>query len=917
MDYKDTLNLPSTSFPMRAKLPQREPELLKRWQEEGLWQQMRQLREGSTPFLFHDGPPYANGNIHAGHVLNKVLKDIVVKYRHLAGFRVSFRPGWDCHGLPIELEVEKKLGRKKRADTSRVEVRQLCRDYALDCVDRQREDFKRLGIQADWDNPYLTLDKAYEADELRELAHLADSGALYHGRRPVHWCSSCRTALAEAEVEYSDHSSRSVYVRFAFAGATGDLQALVEEGLGVAIWTTTPWTLPANLAICVNPGFDYVVVDAPGGPLLVAEGMLEQLREVLGLGATRATIAGRELEGMTARHPWLDRDSLLVLGDHVTLEAGTGCVHTAPGHGHDDYVVGRRYGLEVYAPVDAAGCFTSELPELEGKHVFSVDDTVVEILQAAGALLAEETIQHSYPHCWRCRRPIIFRATDQWFVSMDSIRERALECVDEVKWIPSWGRDRIHGMIAGRPDWCLSRQRAWGVPVPALHCTDCGQATCDGDVVRHVADLFEEEGSDAWFTRDIEDLLPAGFACPSCSGTNFERDNDILDVWFDSGSSFSSVMERDHGEGTVSDLYLEGSDQHRGWFHSSLLTSVATRDRAPYRAVLTHGFLLDGKGRKQSKSLGNVVEPAKVLKQYGADIMRLWVSSEDYRDDVSLSDEILKRVSDSYRRIRNTARNLLGNLHDFDPVADAVAWDDMDDLDRWVLAELHGFVDRCRGAYEGCEFHVVYRELNNFCSVELSSQYFDIVKDRLYCGGRDSRERRSAQTAMRSVLETLTVLVAPVLSFTAEEIWGQIPGNDDAASVFMQDFPVPDENWNNEMLLMRWQATWTARAAVTRALEEKRQAGDIGHSLDASVVLAVPSADFELLEQVGEETLAAVIIVSQLELIRSDGDDTRVEVAAARGGKCARCWNYDELVDEGDDTKLLCGRCGDVVASIG
>jgi isoleucyl-tRNA synthetase len=634
MEYKETLNLPQTDFPMRANLPKREPEMLAAWKDEDLYQKMLDCRVNSPSFLLHDGPPYANGEIHLGHALNKVLKDIVLKYKHLAGFRAPYRPGWDCHGLPIELEVEKNLGREHKLDMDVVDVRARCRAYAEKFVDIQREDFIRLGIQGDWDNPYLTLNPEYEAAEARELAGLIRSGGLYRGRKPVHWCVSCRTALAEAEVDYADHRSTSVYVAFPVPVTSGPLQAFADRNVSIVIWTTTPWTLPANLAICVNPNFTYAAVEKDERVLIVAEDMLDEpanLREKLGLGEILATFSGQQLEGVLARHPWIERDSPVILGDHVTLEAGTGCVHTAPGHGHDDYVVGTRYDLDTYAPVDAAGLFTADVPEYEGRFVFKCDADIVDRLRKNETLLADEAFDHTYPHCWRCKSAIVFRATDQWFLSMETndLREKALKAIDATKWIPSWGRERIHGMVANRPDWCLSRQRAWGVPVISLRCTNCGSSCTDENLANRAAAWFEAEGADAWYTRSLEDLIPEGFACSDCGETDFERESDILDVWFDSAVSYAAVMEIDEGPGTISDLYLEGSDQHRGWFHSSLLSSVANRRHAPYHSVLTHGFVLDGDGRKMSKSMGNVVAPQKVIKQYGADILRLWVSAED------------------------------------------------------------------------------------------------------------------------------------------------------------------------------------------------------------------------------------------------------------------------------------------------
>jgi isoleucyl-tRNA synthetase len=920
VEYKDTLNLPRTDFPMRANLPQREPGTLTRWQEQRLYERLLAIRADAPLFILHDGPPYANGSIHIGHALNKILKDIILKYRHLAGWRAPYRPGWDCHGLPIELEVEKKLGREKRAEMTVVEVRRLCRDYADRFVAVQRNEFVRLGILGEWAAPYLTTDFAYEAQEARELARVIESGAFYRGRKPVHWCASCRTALAEAEVDYADHESTSVFVAFPVQDVTGPLAPFVDRRLAIAIWTTTPWTLPANLAIAVHPGHSYVVVESHDDrALIVAEEMVEGLRDRLGLGAVLARFPGAALEGVVARHPWLDRASPVCLGEHVTLEAGTGCVHTAPGHGQEDYVLGQRYGLDVYAPVDAGGRFTSDVAEFQGRLVFDTDADIVELLRGRGALLHSARYRHSYPHCWRCKRPVIFRATDQWFLSMDAtgLRARALSAIDGTRWIPSWGRDRIAGMVANRPDWCLSRQRAWGVPVIAVRCEACGDSFTSSALARHAADMFETEGADVWFTAPIERLLSRGIACPGCKSAGpFERESDILDVWFDSGVSYAAVVEKGFGPETIADLYLEGSDQHRGWFHSALLASVTTRERAPYKAVLTHGFVLDGDGRKMSKSLGNVVAPQKIVQQYGADILRLWVAAEDYRDDVRISDEIMKRLADSYRRIRNTARNLLANLYDYDPDRHTVDPGDLEELDRWALTRLASLVRRCREAYEAYEFHVVYHALNNFCSVDMSALYFDIVKDRVYCSAPDSTARRSAQSAMHEILSALARIVAPILPFTADEIWRALWPRSADACVFAADFPSVHEAWEDVDLDARWERVWRIRNDVTRALEDRRKTGAIGHSLEARVRIVAPPEDVETLARVGVDKLAAVYIVSGVELVTTGAGTVSVEVLPPAGAKCGRCWNWLPTVGSHPDHPELCDRCHGVVVSL-
>ena len=921
MEYKQTLQLPTTDFPMRANLPEREPAMLKTWDEEGMYERMLEVRKDAPLFLLHDGPPYANGNIHIGHAMNKVLKDVIVKYKTMTGFRAPYRPGWDCHGLPIELEVEKKVGRKAKSEMSLVEVRRLCREYADKFVGVQKSDFRRLGIFGEWERPYLTKDFSFEAQEARELANILESGGIFRSKKPVHWCASCRTALAEAEVDYDTKKSTSIFVAFPIE-AKGPLAAFADRKLSIAIWTTTPWTLPANLAVAVGGNFSYSLVESGDRLLVVATELIPALAKRFAVGEVLASFTGFDLEGLKARHPWIDRDSIVIVGDHVALDTGTGAVHTAPGHGADDYVIGRKYGLEAYAPVDAGGCFTSEVPEFEGRFVFEADRAVIDLLAERGVLLAEEGIEHSYPHCWRCKKPIIFRATHQWFLSMEDkdLRRRALAAIDTVKWIPSWGRERIHGMIANRPDWCLSRQRAWGVPILALHCRKCGHVETSPELARHAADLFETEGADAWFARPIEDLVLPGTACGSCGGVEFDRETDILDVWFDSGVSFAAVVEADHGAQTVADLYLEGSDQHRGWFHSALLTSVATRNRAPYRAVLTHGFALDGEGRKMSKSMGNVVAPQDILKTYGADILRLWVAAEDYSDDVRISDEIMKRLADSYRRVRNTSRNLLANLADFDPSVNSVPFAEMAEIDRWILARLEDFVARCRKAYESYEFHLVFHALNNFCSSDLSALYFDVVKDRLYTSGRDSRARRSAQTAMHAVLHSLVRVVAPVLCFTADEVWramspAQRAVAGGASSVFLTDFPTVDPAWKDEALLARWERLWEIRGVVTKALEEQRKAGALGQSLEARVRIEASGRDAEMLGSLGERALCEMFIVSQVSVVAGAGE-LAVSVEKALGAKCGRCWNFAEAVGSHADHPELCDRCHDVVVAL-
>jgi len=927
-DFKATLNLPRTQFPMRANLPAREPEILARWEREGLYEQGLKARAGRPRYVLHDGPPYANGNIHIGHALNKIIKDIIVKYKNMVGFLAPYVPGWDCHGLPIELQVEKSLGKEKKAALGKLEIRRLCREYAARFVDVQREEFKRLGVVGDWEAPYLTTDLAYEATEVRELAKLAASGDLYRGKKPVHWCASCRTALAEAEVEYREVTTQSIYVAFPLCEPYPDaLRSLAGTPVAAVIWTTTPWTLPANLAIAAHPDIEYVAVATPAGDtLLVARALLPRLGVLTG-AAPRilASASGSEIEGARTRHPWIARDAPIVLGEHVTLETGTGLVHTAPGHGHEDYEVGRRYGLDVYAPVDEGGRFLPDVAGFAGLQVFAADAPIVEHLASVGRLLAAEPLAHAYPHCWRCKQPVIFRATEQWFISMQAndIRTRALSAIERVRWVPAWGRERIAGMVTTRPDWCISRQRAWGVPIVALHCESCGTATTTPALLAHVADVFARESSDAWFARSVAELTPPGFACAHCGGTALRKEEDILDVWFDSGVSFAAVVERRPELGGRADLYCEGSDQHRGWFQSALLTAVATRGQAPFDTVLTHGFVLDEDARKMSKSVGNVVAPQKIVATHGADILRLWVAAEDYRDDVRISREILERAAEAYRRIRNTARFLLGNLADFDPARDAVPFAALLELDRFVLDRLQALIERCRCAYEEFEFHAVYHAVNNFCSVDLSALYLDMAKDRLYCEAASSPERRSAQTAICRLLDAIVRLMAPILSFTTEEIWSYMPADPARPpSVHLADFPVVEPDLRAPQLAADWERLLEVRAAVTKALEELRRRGEIGHSLEAQVRLSADGTLGALLA--GRcALLPEIFIVSRVELLpagvlaaASAIPGLAVEVAPAAGEKCGRCWNY--RADVGSDRRFptLCGRCVRVPAAV-
>jgi isoleucyl-tRNA synthetase len=939
MDYKDTLNLPKTSFPMRANLPQNEPKLVEKWQSDRVYFRMLEANQGKPKFILHDGPPYANGNIHIGHALNKVLKDIIVKYKAMAGHLAPYVPGWDCHGLPIELQVEKNVGRAKKLAMTKAEVRRLCREYAEKYISIQREEFKRLGILGDWQQPYLTMTPAYEAQEIRELGKFVASGTLYRRKKPVYWCASCVTALAEAEVEYEEHVSPSIYVKFLVIDHKGKFTA-DDVATYFVIWTTTPWTLPANQAIAINPKFTYRRVRTSQGALIIEEELVPTVMKAIGLEPsgyqiTEGVWTGTELEGIVCRHPWLDRDSKIVLGEFVTRDQGTGCVHIAPGHGQEDYEVGMRYDLEVIAPVDAEGRFTAEAGDLHGESVFKVDSKINQKLRDHGALLKEETLPHSYPHCWRCKKPVIFRATEQWFISMEKngLRDSALVAIEQVRWVPPWGKDRIRGMLETRPDWCISRQRSWGVPIPAVYCKQCNEAILTQDVCEHIAGIVEREGSDAWFTRPIIELVPADLACPRCGKSDFFKEEDILDVWFDSGVSHAAVVETDPRLGGRSNLYLEGSDQHRGWFHTALLTSIATRGDAPYESVLTHGFTLDGKGRKMSKSLGNVIAPQEITKKSGAEILRLWAAAEDYREDVRISDEILNRLVEAYRRLRNTARFLISNLYDFDPEHDRVSPPDLDELDRWILHRTETLLSRCREAYEKYEFHAVFHGLNNYCSVDLSAQYLDIVKDRLYCAGAKSSERRAAQTTLHRILNVLVHLLAPILSFTAEEIWTHMEAKDRlSGSIFLSQIPQADPTMLNRELADRWDRIFKERAEVLKALEEARTKGIIGHSLDAKVVFVSnnggPDSTLGNLIKADKRKMQDVLIVSQAEIsesVKSDGASVswyqtellncQIAVSKAEGLKCERCWKYDPEVGSDKSHPTVCARCAAVLNS--
>ena len=936
MDYKSTLNLPRTDFPMKANLPQREPELLAWWEQERLYEKIQEAGKGRPRYMLHDGPPYANGRIHIGHALNKILKDIVVKSRTMAGFQAPYVPGWDCHGLPIEHQVLKDLGDKKKT-LDAIAIRKLCREYAEKYYKIQREEFQRLGVLGDWQNPYLTMNHPYEAQIVREFGKFVERGGVYKGLKPVLWCTQDQTALAEAEVEYEDHTSPSIYVRFPVAGGAAAIAARFAgvtlpasiSSVSVVIWTTTPWTLPANQAVCLHADIEYAFVQVGQEVLIIAHKLLDNVAKACALEQTKVLgvkKGGEGFEGLETQRPLTTGLSPVLLGDFVTLEQGTGCVHIAPGHGMEDYILVLEHNarasagerLKILAPVDNGGRFTESVPDFAGQHVFKANPGIVEQLKAKGKLLGHGQLGHSYPHCWRCKSPVIFRATEQWFVSMEKneLRQAALAEINRVQWIPPWGKDRINGMIANRPDWCLSRQRVWGVPIPGFTCEGCRQVLADPVVIDHIAAIMETKGADVWFERSASELLPAGTTCPKCGGANFEKEKDILDVWFESGVSYAAVLKT--RKWWPADLYLEGSDQHRGWFHSALLAGVVTDRRAPYEAVLTHGFVLDGQGKKMSKSAGNVVAPQDVIKQSGAEILRLWVSAQDYRDDVRISPEILNHLIEAYRKIRNTCRFLLSNLYDFDPAGDRVPYEKLPELDRWALMRTEELKARVRKAYDECEFHAIYHALNNFCSVDLSAIYLDILKDRLYTFRADSPLRRGSQTVLYDIIVAMTQLMAPVLSFTAEEIWrslklqtGEAIG---AASVHLTKFPEACPQWQDAALAQRWERLLGYRTSVQAVLEVSRRDKIIGSSLEASVELRANPEEYAFLRAY-ERDLPAVFIVSQVKLLADGAATAPLHVAAARSSfaKCERCWNYREAVGAHAAHPTLCERCVEAV----
>ncbi len=950
LDLKKTVNLPRTNFGQKANLPQTEPARLKKWADMNLYGMIREARAGAEKFILHDGPPYANADIHLGTALNKILKDFIVKSRTMLGYDAPYVPGYDCHGLPIELHVERKLGEKKK-DMPALSIRRACREFAANALKRQTKDFQRLGILGEWENPYITMSDHYEAETARLFARFVERGFVYKGARPVYWCIHDQTALAEAEVEYHQHTSPSVYVKFPLQSDPAQIDAaLAGKKVFALIWTTTPWTLPANLGIAVHPDFDYVAVETDAEVYIVAAELLEVVAKQCNLVDPKvlARFSGSKLDRLEAKHPWIDRPSLFMVGEHVTLggeadaeteldvsdgreksatsKAGTGLVHTAPGHGHDDFVIGKKYGLEIYCPVDNAGRFAADVEHFAGMTVFEANPKIVEFMRERGVLLFTEQYDHRYPHCWRCKNPVIFRATPQWFISMDekseppasvggSLRTMALNEVDNrVQWIPAWGRDRMRNMLKGRPDWCVSRQRVWGVPIPGFYCRNCQHVVADAEVIRHVADIFEKESADAWYKREASELLPQDFQCEKCGATEFTKETDILDVWFDSGSSSIATLEaRDHLRWPA-DVYIEGGDQFRGWFNSSLMVGLAVHDRAPYKTVLCHGWTLDAQGKAMHKSLGNAVSPDEVIPKLGAEILRLWCVSSDYMEDIRCSDEILQRVSDGYRKVRNTARFALGNLSGFDPARDIVDDHEMLEIDRWALAELDSAIIDVREAYEAYDFHGVYQRLHQFCTVTLSARYFDIIKDRLYTFAPKNQARRSAQTVLYRIADALARLLATILAFTADEIWENLPSDEAqprAASVHLALIPSAG-GVDNSDLLTSWAHLFGYRDTVMGKLEEARIAKVIGSSLEARVKISAGSEAYDKLKPHADD-LRYIFIVSEVTLLEPnasmDAAAIEVTVARAHGEKCERCWNYSTRIGENSRFPTICERC--------
>jgi len=925
MSYDHTLYLPKTSFPMRAGLSKKEPEMLKQWDKAGIYKKVIQKRRNGRIFILHDGPPYANGKIHIGTAYNKVMKDFIVKFKSMMGFYTPYVPGWDTHGLPIETEVIKAY-HLRREELSPIEFRRKCKEFTSKYIKTMTRQFKRLGVWGDWDHPYITFHPRYEAKQIEIFGEMAKKGHIYKGLKPVYWCPSCVTALADAEVEYGDHSSPSIYVSFKVKDGTSSFKEL--EGAYVVIWTTTPWTLPGNTAVALHPDFEYTLFDGDGHRYLVATELIDDFVRNTGVMVEKeiGIYRGQDLEGTVLRHPFIDRDSPVVFADYVTLDTGTGAVHTAPGHGIEDYETGVKYNLDIVSPVDGLGMFTDEVPRFKGLFVSDANRPIIDYLKELGVLLGVGELTHSYPHCWRCKNPVIFRATEQWFTSIDGFRDDTIRAIDEVEWVPDASINRIKSMVENRSDWCISRQRTWGVPLPIFYCTSCGKEIINDVTLKAVEELFGKEGSDAWWMKEASEILPAGYTCSHCGGAEFTKEKDIMDVWFDSGSSHAAVLETRDELHWPAELYIEGSDQHRGWFQSSLLTAVAARGRAPYQAVLTHGFTVDGEGKKMSKSLGNTIAPEEVIEKYGADIIRLWAIASDYSVDVRISEEILGQLVDSYRKIRNTLRFMLGNLNVFDPKKDLLPAQELENIDRWLLHRLQNLTETILDHYRKWQFHLIVKEVLNFCNTDLSSFYLDIVKDKLYCSG-PTKPRTSSQTAIYLTLRNLLALFAPVLVFTTEEAYRVLveeilgpKGVETEESVHLTEFPEVDPSLRDERLAQVWDTLIAVRRDVLKPIEELRIGKTIGHSLESEVTLYAEGDTYEILKHYFEE-LAQLFVVSKVMLEKKNGtvtdtfngDLVDVKVVKSQAQKCNRCWRYMESVGKNSAHPDLCGRCAKVV----
>ena len=920
-DYNKTLNLPKTDFPMRAGLPKSEPLTLKRWQDNKIYEKLMELNEGKPLYVLHDGPPYANGDIHLGHALNKSLKDFIVRYKNMTGYKSPYVPGWDTHGLPTELKARKKAGVGNSASISEVELRKICRDFAMQYIDGQREQFKRLGAIGEWDNPYITLKHEFEAKQIEIFSEMACKGYIYRGLKPVYWCSDCETALAEAEIEYAEDPCHSIYVKFKVTDDLGKLSAMGADlkNTYFVIWTTTTWTLPANVAICVGPRFNYSLIKCDGEYYVMAEELYVSAMEAAGKENYEVigTIKGSELEYMKTAHPFIDRTSLVIVGNHVTLESGTGCVHTAPGHGIDDYEVCRNYPeLPIVVPVDSKGKLTEEAGRFAGLSTEDANKPIAQYLEETGNLFALKKIIHQYPHCWRCKNPVLFRATKQWFCSVEDFKDDAVKAIKNIKWIPGWGEDRITSMVRERKDWCISRQRKWGVPIPIFFCKDCGEPVIDKDVMKAVSELFAKEGSDAWYSRDVKDIIPQGLVCSKCGCSEFEKEKDIMDVWFDSGVSHAAVCETRLYLKWPADLYLEGADQYRGWFQSSLLTAIATKGKAPYKTVVTHGWVIDMEGKKMSKSQGNGLSPSAIIDKYGADILRLWVASSDYHADVRISNDILKQLSEAYRKIRNTARYILGNINDFNPNKDAVPLDKLTPLDKWALSKLDALNDKVREGYDTFEFHQVYHSIHNFCVVDMSNFYFDVLKDRLYTESPNSESRRAAQTTIYIILDAMTRMIAPILAYTSDEIWQFMPHSDkeNKENVIFNDMPEKTGVALDSGFIDMWDRIHETRDIVKKALEVEIKNKTLRSSLEAKIILKADGESYDFLKK-AEKELAGAFIVSQVEIVNEHTDGIEVEVKHADGEKCERCWSFSNTVGNDADHPTLCARCAAVIKS--